>query len=256
MNRIVFAGKTECAADEQVNKYFEFIIPEKGGKGGVIVAAEKNSYNAKRNIAFGRDEIAVIPPYLKYRVKTCGAGDIHILVEQAMLPLKEPFVMSDVENEGIRHAALQAAVYFGSDYNNREIVLSALGNLLVSYVDLVLGEESKLSPAVVLVRDEIEKNLSDTSFSLEDNLRKLPLNYDYIRKLFKKETGLTPHEYLTAKRMERAGSLLSSGITNRYSNYSVSQVAEACGFAEPLYFSRVFKKYFGVSPSEYSKRTE
>ncbi len=44
-----------------------------------------------------------------------------------------------------------------------------------------------------------------------------------------------------------------SGVTNRYSHYSVTQIAEACGFAEPLYFSRVFKKYYGVAPSYYLK---
>ena len=100
---------------------------------------------------------------------------------------------------------------------------------------------------------QIEKNACDALFSVEDCIRKLPLNYDYVRKLFKKETGVTPHEYLVNLRMERARAIISGGVTNRYSKYSVSQIAEACGFAEPLYFSRVFKKYFGVSPSEYIK---
>ena len=72
-----------------------------------------------------------------------------------------------------------------------------------------------------------------------------------MRKLFKKETGVTPHEYLTRARMRRAKEIILSGVTNRYSEYTVTQIAEACGFAEPLYFSRVFKKYFGVSPSRY-----
>jgi AraC-like DNA-binding protein len=40
-------------------------------------------------------------------------------------------------------------------------------------------------------------------------------------------------------------------MSNRYSEYTVSQIAEACGYSDPLYFSRVFKKYFGVAPSEY-----
>ncbi len=97
------------------------------------------------------------------------------------------------------------------------------------------------------------KNACDALFSVEDCIRKLPLNYDYVRKLFKKETGVTPHEYLVNLRMKRARAIISGGVTNRYSKYSVSQIAEACGFAEPLYFSRVFKKYFGVSPSEYIK---
>ena len=82
----------------------------------------------------------------------------------------------------------------------------------------------------------------------------MPLNYDYVRKLFKKETGVTPHEYLVNSRMDLAKNIILSGISNQYSNYTVSQIAEMCGFAEPLYFSRVFKKRFGVSPSEYGKK--
>lgn len=102
-----------------------------------------------------------------------------------------------------------------------------------------------------IVRAEIAKGVSDCSFSLQDTLKKLPLNYDYIRKLFKKETGATPYEYLLKERMTLAQQLLTSGATNKFSEYSVSQIAEACGYSEPLYFSRVFKQYFGVSPTEY-----
>ena len=104
------------------------------------------------------------------------------------------------------------------------------------------------------VKAEIDKYLTDCSFCLDDAIKKMPLNSDYVRKLFKKETGLTPHAYLLKERMELASSLISGNITNRYSNYTVSQIAESCGFAEPLYFSRVFKKYFGTPPSEYSKK--
>ena len=54
--------------------------------------------------------------------------------------------------------------------------------------------------------------------------------------------------------MERAQTIILSGVTNRYSDYTVTQIAEACGFSEPLYFSRVFKKHFGVAPSYYIRQ--
>lgn len=256
MNRIVFAGTIENPSEERINKYFEFIVPEAGGNGGYIAAAAPAGNEERDYISFGRGEIAVIPPYFRYKKIEYGANDVHILIEQAMLPIKEILTMTDVENCGIRHAAVQAAEFYASGYDKKEAVLSALGNLLVSYVTLVLGEGKKYSPVVTTVLTGIEKNLSDCMYSLDDEIRKLPLNYDYVRKLFKKETGATPHEFLVAKRMERARSLLISGITNQYSNYSVSQVAEACGFAEPLYFSRVFKKYYGIAPSVYAKKKD
>ena len=101
---------------------------------------------------------------------------------------------------------------------------------------------------------EIERGLSDPLFSLEGAIRALPLNYDYVRKLFRREVGATPLEYLTSARMERAAAIILSGVQNRYSNYTVAQIAEMCGYSEPLYFSRVFKNYYGLSPSQYIER--
>jgi AraC-like DNA-binding protein len=72
-----------------------------------------------------------------------------------------------------------------------------------------------------------------------------------VRKLFKKQVGLTPHDYLKTKRLEMAKSIMSSGASNQYSDYTVAQIAEMCGFSEPLYFSRVFKNYFGIPPTDF-----
>ena len=57
-------------------------------------------------------------------------------------------------------------------------------------------------------------------------------------------TGKSPQDFIKVIRMERAAALLRSGK-------SVSEVADLTGFDNPKYFSTVFKKYFGVSPSKY-----
>lgn len=130
-------------------------------------------------------------------------------------------------------------------------VVSALGDLIVAFI--AEYSKIKLHPVAAALKADIEKNFSDSTYSADVGIRKLPLNYDYVRKLFKREIGVTPHEYLNELRMERAQKLISGGVSNSYSNYTVAQVAEACGFAEPLYFSRVFKQRFGQSPMQYAK---
>ena len=226
-------------AVERVNKCFEVILPDKSGK---------IAYNGCER-AFNAGDIIVVAPLCRYSLSSLAAT--HIYLERALLSVKEVLIFSDDENGGVRHAAKQIEAYFTSSAKNSGAVIAALGNLLVSYITLT-GKDN-LSPVVETVRGDIESNLSNTAYSLEDCIKKLPLNYDYVRKLFKKETGTTPHEYLLSRRMELARGLIVSGLSNRYSSYSVSQIAEACGFAEPLYFSRVFKKYYGVAPSEYGK---
>ncbi|MFF2529814.1 AraC family transcriptional regulator [Brevibacillus sp. NPDC058079] len=69
-----------------------------------------------------------------------------------------------------------------------------------------------------------------------------PKSFSYY---FHKYTGVRPIDYVILYRMERASELLLTG------NYSIRDVAFSVGYDNPLYFSRVFKKKFGVSPSAY-----
>jgi AraC-like DNA-binding protein len=171
-------------------------------------------------------------------------------MEQCLLPFKQITIAQDDKNGGLFFACTQAAFYAEQNSSEAQMILAALGDLIVAY--LVGGSQSVMrSPVVEKVTYEMEKHISDTTFSLEDFLHSLPLNYDYIRKLFKNEMGTTPHDYFIQRRMALAASILQSGISNTYSTYSISQVAESCGYADPLYFSRVFKKFYGVSPSDY-----
>ena len=235
MNKITYAGAIE-AFSQRVCKNYEVIIPSENGEisfGGTV----------KELCA---QDAVVIPPRTAYSLN-CG-GRL-IVLEQAILPVKSVTVIKDSDGE-VANAAGQAKKYFSSTLPKKDLIISSLGGLLVSYIT-AFSAVSGFSPVVDIVRAEIAKGVSDSTFSLEDFMKKLPLNYDYVRKLFKKEMGVTPHEYLLRERMELARSLILSGISNQYSGYSVSQIAEACGFSEPLYFSRVFKKYFGVAPSEY-----
>ena len=192
-------------------------------------------------------QAVVIPPLKSYA--DAHFTGIRVAFENALLPFDEVCAIPDGDGE-IAFTAEQALKYFTGSLNKKDLILSALGDLLIGYIT-AFSAEREYSPVVELVRSEIVKGISDTAFSIKDCLKKLPLNYDYIRKLFKKEIGVSPAEYLLKERMALASQLLSSGISNRFSHYSISQVAEACGYSEPLYFSRVFKKYFGVAPSEY-----
>lgn len=237
MNDISFAGKITGGEERRGASFC--IVASNSGK---VLYGDKST-------PLKRGEITVIPPFVRHTV-ICG-GDVSLVtVEKALLPIKTVTSVSD-ENEAIRSAMEQAIYFFNSDNPKRETVLAALGDLISAYISAF--SETSLSPAVALVKRDIENNLSDSLYALDAYIKSLPLNYDYVRKLFKKEMGVTPHEYLIASRMKIAASILSGGAANTYTNYSVSQVAEVCGFSEPLYFSRVFKKYYGVSPTDYAK---
>ncbi|WP_019910881.1 AraC family transcriptional regulator [Paenibacillus sp. HW567] len=66
----------------------------------------------------------------------------------------------------------------------------------------------------------------------------------HLSKAFKQKTGLSPKQYLLKTRMDKAKGLLSGPLT-------IDQVASSVGFNDALYFSRQFRKFSGMSPSEY-----
>ena len=65
---------------------------------------------------------------------------------------------------------------------------------------------------------------------------------------FRQIVKVTPMQYILSLRMANAQSLLES------TEYNISEIAEAVGYDNPLYFSRLFHKHIGVSPSEYRKQ--
>lgn len=84
--------------------------------------------------------------------------------------------------------------------------------------------------------------------SLEELAPQFGYTYGHICKIFKKQVGISPKEYLLSKKMDHAAKLLTTGK-------SVGQVAEVLGYSNPYNFSRAFKKQYVVAPREYGRGT-
>lgn len=80
--------------------------------------------------------------------------------------------------------------------------------------------------------------------------RRFGYTRNYISTLFKNEYGVSPSDYLINLRVEKAKQLLKDDSED----LSISQVAFAVGFNDALYFSRIFSKKVGVSPSMYKEQ--
>ena len=79
--------------------------------------------------------------------------------------------------------------------------------------------------------------------SLDDVSKVVDISPYYFSKLFKQEAGKNFIEYLTEVRLRNARSLL------RNPQYSIKEICVRSGYSDPNYFSRIFKKYEGVTPS-------
>ena len=94
-------------------------------------------------------------------------------------------------------------------------------------------------------RQLIEENYADSDLSVEMVCDRLHLSPAYFSTLFKRETGMSFTACVTARRMEQAAALL------RHTDEKTYLIAEKTGYLDPNYFSYVFKRHFGLTPSKY-----
>ncbi|WP_405354434.1 AraC family transcriptional regulator [Ruminococcus sp.] len=132
----------------------------------------------------------------------------------------------------------------GEIYQNARIN-AKLCNLLSYYIEYFPATKEEYNRYVLSATKYIELNYRNSDFTATDVSNYLKLDRSYLYKLFKAEMGVSVHDYINKLRISRAGSLLAS------SNLSIKDVATESGFADQMYFSRLFKKKKNLTPSQY-----
>ena len=242
MNEIVYAGRHALmhTVQRHAHENWEFVYCT-WGEGAFRFDESSLPYRV--------GDIVAIPPMIPHaNASEHGFRNIHINMRQPVLSLKEPAVIRDDSNRFVLNAFEAVLYHFHTSQPERSTLLAAYGSLISCYLSSYY-QERRRSDVVREIERQIIANYADSSYELDVFLRSLPFSYDYLRKLFQKEIGVTPHQYLQDKRLQAAAELLVSQSTGKG---SVAEIARMCGFREPLYFSRVFKKTYGVSPSQYS----
>ena len=185
----------------------------------------------------------------------CTSGSGRLSFDSGVIPyqtgdLRRPTIVHDDGNHFILDAFTAAFYYFGSSPGKQSLLLSAYANLIVNLIANSLSTPTR-NPIVEEIVKSLILSYPDENFELDQYLRTLPFNYDYLRKLFKNEVGVTPHQFLSDTRLQAAAERLSF-TDGKQAN--ISEVAHLCGFREPLYFSKIFRKKYGLSPSQYQRR--
>ena len=190
---------------------------------------------------------AILPPGTPHALGCTQAGQcIGLLMRDPVLTVREPMAVADEAPFFLRSAFEAALYHFQTASAQRQSLLASYGSLISCYLSAYSALHPH-TPVVDAILDQILANVGNSAYELDAFLRSLPFSYDYLRKLFQKETGVTPHQYLQEQRLQQAAELLL------IRGGSIAETARLCGFREPLYFSRVFKKRFGVSPSRYGQ---
>ncbi len=83
---------------------------------------------------------------------------------------------------------------------------------------------------------------------IEDYAKERAMTVNWFTQNFKKVTKVTPMQYILSLRITNAMNLIDN------TDYNMTQIADAVGYNNSMYFSRIFKKHTGMTPTEYKNR--
>lgn len=106
-------------------------------------------------------------------------------------------------------------------------------------------EKKPLPENVQKVIDIVEERYADPDLNVDMIARQMYMNYNYLCVVFKKAMDITINDYIFKYRMTKAIEYFNTG------NTQVQDVAERIGYSNVGYFTRCFRKEFGITPSQY-----
>lgn len=111
-----------------------------------------------------------------------------------------------------------------------------------------IAEKEHLSSIVYTIMQYVGLHFSNQDFSVNNMARHLHFTPAYLCQVFKNETDITINSYITDLRIEKAKELLKSR------DRKLTEIAVGVGYSDANYLTRVFKKYVGITPSEFREK--
>ncbi len=148
--------------------------------------------------------------------------------------LAKPFDMEELHM--VINNLIQSRLHLKGKYSGAQQQTDKLEQIEVK------GNDEQLMERIMKV---VNKNLSDSDFNVEMLCSEVGISRTQLHRKMKEMTGLTTSEFIRNIRLEQAARLLKEQKIN------ITQVAYTVGFSNLAHFSTVFRRYFGVAPSEY-----
>jgi LacI family transcriptional regulator len=163
---------------------------------------------------------------------------------EQMISLASPVQLSsiDIDSFKIGYTAVETLYRLIRDPESErtQVVIPPKGVLVASSTDHLATEDPIVAKTVALIREYACNGLT-----VEDIASKVGVGRRMLERRFRKAIGRGVDEQIRKIRVERAIELLER------SDFTISEIAEHCGFSDVFYFSKVFKKTTTRSPREY-----
>lgn len=255
------------------NQRYKVMIVDDDSEIGAYISSELASYYRFSVCSNGKDALAEL---LKNKYD--------MVISDVMMPEMDGFTLvkmikgnpnishipvilltskSDIDNrlEGIEKGA---DAYLAKPFNMEELHLT-VDNLIKNRLRLkgkfsgALKQEDKIEDKQVDANDDllmkrimksVNENISNSDYSIEQLSVDAGISRAQLHRKLKDITGVSASDFVRNQRMERAAKLL------RERKINITQIAYTVGFTNEAHFSTVFRKHFGVPPSEYINRLD
>ena len=127
------------------------------------------------------------------------------------------------------------------------LLLACFSELMIILDEDPITEDHNPHPKIYKVKQLITDNLSDVRLNVDFLSELIPCSPTYLSQLFHRKTGVRLSTYINEKRLSNSKQLIKN------TNMNISEIAFLCGYSDPGYFARVFKKQTGITPFEYKK---
>jgi len=265
----ILTGSSQDIAALHKSVYAKFQIPHKSDRYFFVYNEQKpakHSLDLKEINLSGGELLFVVPNQIHTSPPFKKGPKFHSLSFEsnclALLPRQFPFLTNPFNKQTISFddesrlrvktlfETLRQLLFSDSTRNNTEIILAHLNTLLTEfnnsyfkYTSIEIFSSNKLSKYIqfkLFIEAEFKKQPSVNSI-----VEKLILSENQLYSIVKEFSGLSPKEYLIQRLMLEAQRILF------YEKSSVKELAYQLGFADPDYFSRLFKKQMGKSISQF-----
>jgi two-component system response regulator YesN len=146
---------------------------------------------------------------------------------------------SSVGNESL----FESFIIFSNIFDLEEHAIGKIEELFK-----MLEEKNKNIDPITSIMRYIHENYDDIDLSLPDISKNTYLSPTYICKIFKDQTGTTINKYIAEYRLNKAKELLKDN------NITINDIAAQVGYGDGNYFTKIFKKETGLTPSEFRKK--
>lgn len=163
---------------------------------------------------------------------------------------KLPFFLADNVQQDFRTLVTLMLRLYVEDAAKNGNMIRHLIYCMLDFIRQNAGASPSTFTCVEKIKQQICENFQDPNFNLGALIHSSGYSANYFRSRFAEAEGIPPHQYLLKKRLEYAEELLQ----NDGDSVRIANVAQECGFSDPQYFSRMFKKWRGVSPSDIAKK--